>query len=161
MPQCIIGILSGVFSLCHSTHFRLRVVDDMKFLSFLKREVIFSTSIVVIQSYKESDSTACEYVHTNRHRNTYNQRQFIPLKHLDYLKARHVVLKQCPNTLKYILLLWNTSQVMCGKLDSVLPTSGANLLDAWDLPKLSAHSSLLNASLMFSSFLSLMFCCAS
>lgn len=36
-----------------------RVVDDLEFLSFLESEVIFSASIVVVQSYKESDSTTC------------------------------------------------------------------------------------------------------
>lgn len=36
-----------------------RVVDDLKFLSFLESEVIFGASVVVIQSYEESDSTTC------------------------------------------------------------------------------------------------------
>lgn len=48
-------------------HLCLRVVDDLEFLSFLKSEVIFSASVVVIQSYKESDSTTCIHVRTHTH----------------------------------------------------------------------------------------------
>lgn len=36
-----------------------RVVDDVEFLSFLEGEVIFSASVIVIQSYEEGDSTTC------------------------------------------------------------------------------------------------------
>lgn len=53
---------------CVSVHLYLRVVDDMEFLSFLKSKVIFGASVIVIQSYKESDSTTCIHVHNQRQR---------------------------------------------------------------------------------------------
>lgn len=46
----------------------LRVVDDVEFLSFLETKVIFGASLVLIQSYKECDSTTCMYVHRNTRR---------------------------------------------------------------------------------------------
>lgn len=37
----------------------VRVVDDLKFLSFLKGKVILGASVIVVQSYEQSDSTTC------------------------------------------------------------------------------------------------------
>lgn len=51
-----------------ATQLSLRVVDDVELLSFLETKVIFGASLIVIQSYKECDSSTCIYIHRNTHR---------------------------------------------------------------------------------------------
>lgn len=44
---------------------RSRVVDDLKFLSFLESEIVFSSGVVIIESDEERDPASCGHTQTH------------------------------------------------------------------------------------------------